>query len=117
MKEHTDGQEEGLPPGQDGRREEAQVSASTDDSPRASPPARGSCLTCSAGTLRGATKDEKIGRAIREMARLGFVNCTRSPAAASFRPLESRCPSYTPVSPEAAAARQQWAENINRRTA
>lgn len=67
-----------------------------------------SCLTCAHSALRDPA-DDKRDRTLREMARHGSINCTISPARASFYRCDMpACPKYEPAPADVAAARVRW---------
>lgn len=74
------------------------------------------CLTCGHASLRD-TKDPKRDRTLREMAKHGTINCTLSPARASFyRQDMPACPKYEPAPADVADARVRWSESTKATT-
>lgn len=69
------------------------------------------CIECLSSALRGQAGTE-LDRTLRKMAASGLVNCLRSPHRATFYPLHSTCPRYSPASPEVIQARQAWAQRF-----
>ena len=65
------------------------------------------CLTCQHGHLRDQ-KDQKRDRALRDMARNGFINCNLSPYRATFHPLEHVCERFSQADDEVVKARMEW---------
>ena len=69
-----------------------------------------SCLTCTHSAMRDAA-DDKRDRTLRQMAKHGTINCTLSPARASFYRVDMpACPKYEPAPAGVADARVRWAE-------
>lgn len=66
------------------------------------------CLTCAASALRHPD-NPKTDSARRLMAKHGFVCCTASEGAATFRPIDSSCANFREAAPETVAARIEWA--------
>lgn len=64
------------------------------------------CLTCLNGALRA--KEQDRDGPVRRMARLGFVNCLKSPWRASFHGMFHVCEKYQQADEETSQARIAW---------
>lgn len=66
------------------------------------------CLNCNHGALKDATNADR-NKALRGMAKSGFINCLKSDQRADFFPFKHECPSYEAASAETQKARETWA--------
>ena len=65
------------------------------------------CIDCAHGALRDA-KDQVRDRALRGMAKRGFVNCTRSDQRATFHAADHTCEGWAALEEQLGAARRNW---------
>jgi hypothetical protein len=73
------------------------------------------CLTCSHAAMRDKT-DAKRSEALASMARLGAINCTKSPFRASFHAFGHTCKGWEQADQKAIEARQRAIERAQKET-
>lgn len=72
------------------------------------------CLTCANSAIRDRS-DAKRDDTLRFFNRRGMVNCCKSSGRATFYPMNHNCDDYAPAAPEAIAAREKWADSLEKR--